>query len=122
MSFGKKSSLAATRVARIAATGAGGPAAAPKVSYADAEVLRKQTNPFGPDETPEARRMRLRAKTVNFGATFGARAVIMAAACFFLWQAFVKYGIIDHWLGFGVVAMGADFSRVLAKCMTPGTK
>lgn len=125
MAFGKKTDVAATRAARLAARPSVAGAAAvaqPRVSYNDPEALRDRIKPLGGDETPEQRRMRLRAKTVNFSATFMARVVIMAAAGYFMLQEYRKWGLIDRRIGFGMLAMGADFGRALAKCMTPGTK
>lgn len=125
MAFGKRHDAGAARAARLAAKSSVATAGAPlraTISYDDPEAIRNRMKPFGVEETPDERRMRLRAKTVNFSATFLARAVIMAAAGYFMLQEFRKWGYIDRRIGFGLVAMGADFTRVLGKCMTPGTK
>lgn len=123
MTFGKKHSTASARAAGLAAGAPSADAATPSgpvVSYAGPDALRFRMNEAG--ETPEALRMRLRVKTINFGSTFLARGVIMAGACNFMLQEYRKLGIIDQRIGFGIVAMGADFTRVLAKCLRPGTK
>lgn len=74
------------------------------------------------EETPEERKKRLAAKSVNFGASFFARILILGAAGYFLWIEFQSTGQIHRAVATGVFAMVADFGRVVMKAMTPGSK
>lgn len=74
------------------------------------------------EETPEERKKRLAAKSVNFGASFIARIVILAAAGYYAYDLYSFSGDIHRGLAFGMFAMVADFGRVMMKAMEPGTK
>ena len=74
------------------------------------------------EETPEERKKRLAAKTVNFGATIIARLVIIAALGVYAWGEYQASGRIHRGVLFGLVAMGGDLGRVLLKMMEPGSK
>lgn len=78
--------------------------------------------PRGVDETPEERKKRLAAKTINFTATFLARLVLMAAVAKYGYDAFQMTGVVHRGVAVGMFAMVADFGRVAIKAMEPGTK
>lgn len=74
------------------------------------------------EETPEQRKKRMAAKTVNFGATFLARLIIIGAAGYYGYQAFEMTGIIPRGVSVGIFVMVGDFGRVILKAMEPGSK
>ena len=74
------------------------------------------------DETPELRKRRLAAKTVNFTTTFIARAVILAALAYYAWGAYQFSGSVHRGVMIGMFAMTLDFGRVALKAMEPGSK
>jgi len=74
------------------------------------------------DDTPEARKRRLAAKTVNFSTTFLVRIIILAAVAYYIWNERQLTGQIHRGVAIGLLVMAADFGRVALKAMTPGTK
>ncbi|MHA7871643.1 MAG: hypothetical protein ACX939_04765 [Hyphococcus sp.] len=130
---GKKREAAGVSSARLAAV-AGAPAsaeAAPDSAPAgpSAPVRRASVEPdlskirkYSIDETPEARKKRLAAKTVNFSATIIARIIIIAAVCLYGWAEFQGTGKIHRGIAVGVFAMLADLGRVSLKALDPGSK
>ncbi|MBT8473197.1 MAG: hypothetical protein HKN14_09480 [Marinicaulis sp.] len=129
MGFGAKQAVARVsenRLSAVAGVGAAGsfPAgssvgAARRVSIEpDLSKIRKCRI----EETPEERKKRLAAKTVNFGATIIARLVIIAALGVYAWGEYQTSGRIHRGVLFGLVAMGGDLGRVLLKMMEPGSK
>lgn len=132
MAFGNKQNQAAPRISadRLASV-AGGVSAAPvqeaAMSFAAArpapvEPDLSRMRPRGIDETPEAHKKRLAAKTVNFTATIMARLLIMGALAKFGYEAYQLTGTFHRGVALGLFAMTADFGRVLLKAMEPGTK
>ena len=73
-------------------------------------------------ETAEQRKKRLAAKSVNFSASFIARAAIIAAALWYGYGLYQSTGDIDRMVAVGVLVMAADFGRVLLKAMEPGSR
>ena len=76
----------------------------------------------GPEETPDQRKKRLAAKTVNFSATFLARIIVMLALGSFAYDIYESTGAIHRGAAAGMFAMVLDFGRVLLKATEPGTK
>jgi len=74
------------------------------------------------DATPEDRKRRLAAKTVNFTFTILARLVIIAAIGMFVWNQYQFSGQVPRGAIIGVFAIFADLGRVILKAMEPGTK
>ncbi|GJL94572.1 MAG: hypothetical protein DHS20C05_09770 [Hyphococcus sp.] len=132
MGFSKKEPVARISAARLCAV-AGSPAVtaqasaipeaaavkAPRVSL-EPDMSRIRKNMI--DETPAARKKRLAAKTVNFGATIIARLIILGAAGYYAWQTYQFTGQVSRGLGIGLFAMAADLGRVSLKALTPGSK
>lgn len=73
-------------------------------------------------ETPQERKKRLAAKSVNFSASFMARSAIIAAALWYGYGLYQSTGDIDRMVAIGVLVMAADFGRVLLKAMEPGSR
>lgn len=73
-------------------------------------------------ETPEQRKKRLAAKSVNYSASFMVRSVILAAAMWYGYEAYQSTGDIDGIIAVAVLVMAADFGRVLFKAMEPGSR
>ena len=73
-------------------------------------------------ESPEARKKRLAAKTINFTATFFARIMIIGVVGYLMYDIYQGSGTIHRGYAMGMFAMIADFGRVLLKAMEPGTK
>ncbi|MEZ5892469.1 MAG: hypothetical protein R3C58_04895 [Parvularculaceae bacterium] len=96
------------------------PASAPRQVLLEPDLSR--IRPRGIEETPDQRKRRLAAKTINFSMTFIARIVIMAAVGLLAWDIYQRTGAIHRGIAVGMFAMVADFGRVLLKCMEPGTK
>ena len=132
MGFGKKSAAAmqinTDRLAAVAglpttaaATAGAGASEAPRRRVSvepDMSRIRKCSL----DETPEERKKRLAAKTVNFTATILARLVIIAAAGLYAWTEFESTGKIHRGVAIGIFAMTADLGRVMLKALEPGSK
>lgn len=74
------------------------------------------------DETPEARKKRLAAKTINFTATILARLVIMGALGNFMWETYQLTGGFHRGAVMGSFLILVDLGRVAMKAMEPGTK
>ncbi len=91
----------------------------PRVTH---EVDLSRMRARGVEETPQQRKKRLAAKTVNFGATFLARVLIMLALASFGYDIYESTGVIHRGVGAGMFAMVLDFGRVVMKAMEPGTK
>ena len=125
MGFGKQTAPARASAARLNALAGAPPmsldAAAPhrRVSV-EPDLSRINRNRVV--ETPEERKKRLAAKTVNFGATFAARIIIIAAACIYGYDLYQSTGVMHRGIAVGVLAMIVDFGRVLLKAMEPGSK
>ena len=127
MGLGRKSTapaMNAGRLASVAGTKQDVPSTSSTSSFSGAapapdpsRIRRRQI-----EETPEARKKRLAAKTVNFTATFFARIILMGALAYLCWQQYQFSGSVPRGYGFGLFAMVADFGRVTVKAMTPGTK
>ncbi|WP_375207017.1 hypothetical protein [Hyphococcus sp.] len=132
MAFAKKKQeaprISADRLASLAGGGAAVAAAVetPSVSAPRVRVEVRpdlsRIRPFGAIETPEERKKRLTAKTLNFSATFIARLVIMGAVGYLMYDIWQGTGVIHRGYAMGMFAMTADFGRVLLKAMEPGTK
>ena len=106
------------RVARSADKAHGRPIPTAQRREPDPRSVRK----WRPTEDPVARRRRLRAKTVNFTCTLTARAVIMFGLGYFLLHEWEHYGVVDRRGAFILLAMVADYGRVIMKALEPGTK
>lgn len=65
---------------------------------------------------------RRRAKFVNFGCSLLVRAFLMVCAGLFYWREMMTGGLLGEPVTYAMVAMMGDFTRVLAKALTPGTK
>ena len=74
------------------------------------------------EETPEERKKRLAAKTVNYTASFIGRLIVIAAASLYGWEHLQMTGSMHHGISIGVFIMAADFVRVAMKAATPGSK
>lgn len=129
MAFGSKRAAAGVSADRLSVVISGGarndtPAATPhplsrRVSVEpDESRIRKNTV----DETAEERSKRLTAKSINFGATFTARAIIIAALAYYAWNAYQYSGNIHRGVAIAMFAMFADFGRVALKALEPGSK
>ncbi len=134
MAFGgKKAEAIAIGADRLAAVAGSGPATAvadaPSSPAASAPARRVELTPdpsrIRPrqiEETPEARKRRLAAKTVNFSATIIARLVIIAGAGLWGWEQYEYTGQLHRGLAVGLLVMFGDLGRVVLKAMEPGTK
>ncbi|PQA89644.1 hypothetical protein [Hyphococcus luteus] len=130
MAFARKKDDAAPRVsaARLAAIAGGAPAEEPVAQSAaparpaTLEPDLSRIRPRGVNETPEQRKKRLGAKTINFTATILARVIIMGALALFMWDGYEITGAIQRGPAIAMVAMVADLGRVILKAMEPGTK
>ncbi len=133
MAFGGKQNQAALRISadRLASVAGGASAAyveeaAPSSAGPARRVMVEpdlsRIRPRGVEETDDDRKRRLTAKTMNFGATFLARLIIMGAVAKFGYDTYEMTGMFPRGVGFGLFAMTADFGRVIVKAMTPGTK
>lgn len=126
MGFGGKKPAMAMNADRLAAVAG----AAPVVEAGEAAPRRRvsvepdlsRIRKCSIDETPEERKKRLAAKTVNFSATIIARIVIIGAAGLFAWSEFQSTGKIHRGVALGMFAMTADLGRVLLKALEPGSK
>lgn len=96
-------------------------AAAPKPRVSHEPDLSR-IRPCAIEETPEQRKKRLAAKTVNFTATILARLLIMGGLGVFAYDIYEGSGAIHRGAAAGLFAMTLDFGRVLMKAMQPGTK
>lgn len=132
MGFGNKKPAMAISSSRLASV-AGAPAASaasssPQIKrIACPEPDLSRIRPRRIQETPEERKRRLAAKTVNFTVTIIARIVILIAAGLFLWTDYlnsVQYGWSRfHYFAFlGMMTMVGDLGRVIIKASTHGTK
>ncbi len=134
MGFNKKEPAVQMSAARLYAV-AGGPsvtARAAAVAASESAAVKKPRVSLEPDlsrirrnmidETPEARKKRLAAKSVNFGATILARLIILGAAGYYAWQTYQFSGQVSRGLMIGLFAMTADLGRVSLKALTPGSK
>ena len=126
MGFGKQKAPARASAARLNALAGASPSMEveaagprPRVSV-EPDLSRINKNRIV--ETPEERKKRLAAKTVNFGATFTARIIIIAAACVYGYDLYQSTGEVHRGVAAGVLAMVVDFGRVLLKAMEPGSK
>ena len=126
MGFGKQKAPARVSAARLNALAGASPSVEveaagprPRVSV-EPDLSRINKNRIV--ETPEERKKRLAAKTVNFGATFIARIIIIAAACAYGYDLYQSTGAVHRGVAAGVLAMIVDFGRVLLKAMEPGSK
>ena len=135
MAFGEKNAQAAVigadRLAAVAgappttaSVDAASPAAAPapRRRRADLQPDPSRIRPRQLEETPETRKRRLAAKTVNFTATIIARLVIIAGAGLWGWKQYEYTGQIHRGVAIGVFVMFGDLGRVILKAMEPGTK
>ena len=129
MGYGNHQQAARVSAARLASiSGSAAPVAA-STSGNTAPIARASHEPDlsrmrarGIEETPEERKRRLAAKTVNFTASFIARLLLMAALAKFGYDAYEMTGVIHRGAAIGLFAMLADFGRVALKAMEPGTK
>lgn len=130
MAFGGKQNQPALRIStdRLASVAGGvsvAAASAPTAGFSRPATLDpdlSRIRPRGVDETPEERKKRLTAKTVNFTATFIARLLIMGALAKFGYDVYQTTGTIHRGVALGLFAMTVDFGRVMLKAMEPGTK
>jgi len=130
MGFGKQQAVARISGDRLAAVTGGASISAEPDMAASKPMMRRES--VEPDlskmrknrieETPEQRKKRLAAKTVNFGATFLVRSIIIGAAVYFGYQTFESTGSFPRGVGIGIFVMVGDFGRVLLKAMEPGSK
>lgn len=127
MGFGGKKPAMAMNASRLAAVA--GASAAPAVSASEAPMRRVSVEPdlsrirkCSIDETPEERKKRLAAKTVNFTATIIARLIIIGAAGLFAWSEFQNTGKFHRGVALGIFAMTVDLGRVILKALEPGSK
>ena len=94
-------------------------AAAPRARVSlEPDLSRINKNRSG--ESPAERKKRLAAKSVNFSASFLARAAILGAAIWYGYEGYRATGDIDRLVAVAILAMAADFGRVLIKSMQPG--
>ena len=135
MAFGNKQNSAALKIGvdRLAAVaGASNGAMASASNGAASPAARRHRGELQPDpsrirprqieETPEDRKRRLAAKTVNFTATIIARVVIIAAAALWAWEEYQYTGQIHRGVAVGIFVMFGDLGRVMMKAAEPGTK
>ncbi len=119
VSADRLASLSGGGAATAAMPGGGAPAQPRRVSV-EPDLSRIRRNSI--DETPEARKKRLAAKTVNYTATFLARIVIIAAAGYYGYELYHSTGQVHRGIAVGIFAMTADLGRVILKAMEPGSK
>ncbi|WP_375202267.1 hypothetical protein [Hyphococcus sp.] len=133
MAFAKKQEAPRISADRLASVAGGGGAMASEAAVATPESAPRVRVELQPDlsrmrprglamETPEERKKRLAAKTINFTATFFARIVIMGVVAYLMYEVYQGTGAIHRGYAMGMFAMVADFGRVLMKAMEPGTK
>jgi hypothetical protein len=130
MGFGGKKPMMEINIDRVAAVaGVSAPLSSKADAHASTQARRVSVEPdmsrirkSSIDETPEERKKRLAAKTVNFGATIIARLIILGAAGFYTWMEFQSTGKIHRGFAIGIFVMLADFGRVVLKAMEPGSK
>ena len=130
MAFAKKQQAAPQiSAARLATIAGGGVAVAEEPSAAQEPLMRRELQPDlsrirprGTLETPEQRKKRMAAKTINFTMTFLARIIIMGAVGFLIHESWQGTGVIHRGYAMAMFAMVADFGRVTIKAMEPGTK
>ncbi len=135
MAFGSKQNSAALQISvdRLAAVaGAPGGASLLATNAVASPVRQRPRGELQPDpsrirprqleETPEDRKRRLAAKTVNFTATTIARIVIIAAAGLWAWEQYQYTGQIHRGVAVGILVMFGDLGRVIMKASEPGTK
>lgn len=129
MAFGNQSKRApqigADRLASVAGLAPAAAAVDGTVAPAVRQVLEpdlSRIRPRGIEETPDERKRRLTAKTVNFTFTIIARLVIMGALGQFGYEAYQATGMVHRGVAAGLFAIAADLGRVILKAMTPGTK
>lgn len=130
MGFGKQQAVARISGDRLAAvTGGGNISAEPDLASSQPMMRRESVQPDLSkmrknriEETPEQRKKRMAAKTVNFGATFLVRIIIIGAAGYFGYQVYESTGAFPRNIGIGIFVMVGDFGRVLIKAMEPGSK
>lgn len=134
MAFAKKKQeaprISADRLASISGAGGAVSEAAPGAAIADVaprarvslEPDLSRIRPRGIMETPEERKRRLTAKTINFTFTFLARIIIMGAVAYLMLGIWEGTGAIHRGYAIAMFAMVADFGRVILKAMEPGTK
>ena len=125
MGFGAKKQVNRVSMDRLAAVSGGGAAvasggAAPRRVSVEPDLSRMRKSRI--EETPEERKKRLAAKTVNFGATIIARIVIFIGAGMYGWEIYEATYAVPRGVVIGMVAMLGDFCRVLIKMMEPGSK
>ena len=128
MGFGNKKPAARVSMSRLASVAGAAPATAaagaapatPRPVSLEPDVSRIRR--IAIEETPEERKKRLAAKTVNFGATIIARIVIIAGAGLYLWKTYQFSGQLPRGVIIGIVAMLGDLGRVCLKAMEPGSK
>ena len=131
MAFGSKRAAAGVSADRLGAVmngaaSAGAAGAQQTVSQprrrvsVEPDVSRMRKNAI--DETPEERSKRLAAKSINFGTTFAARAIIIAALAYYAWNAYQYSGNVHRGVAVAMFAMFADFGRVALKALEPGSK
>jgi hypothetical protein len=132
MGFGDKKPVAQISLDRLAAVAGRGDvetvepvqraeAPRPKPVMLEPDISRiRKTNMV--DETLEAHKRRLAAKTVNFSTTFLVRIIILAAVVYYAWNEHHLTGQIHRGVAIGLLVMAADFGRVALKAMTPGSK
>lgn len=124
----KKQQAPRASAGRLAAIAGGGAALEPAPQNAGPAVRTvlepdlSRIRPRGIEETPEQRKRRLTAKTLNFTATIVARLVIMAGLGLFLWNGYEMTGAIQRGPAVGAFLVFADLGRVILKAMEPGTK
>ncbi len=133
MAFGAKNAgVAAVGVDRLAAVAGSSShtittedaASAPSTPrrYAEVQPDPSRIRPRQIDESPEERKRRLAAKTVNFTATIIARIVIIAGAGLWAWKQYEFTGQIHRGVAVGAFVMFGDLGRVILKATEPGTK
>ena len=129
MAFGGKKTGPQISASRLAAVSGGGGATATASIGAGAGQRRRSVEPDLSrirknrlDETPDERKKRLAAKTVNYTASFIARIIIFLAAGYYAWTLYQTSGDIHRGVAIGMFAMAGDFFRVVFKAMEPGGK
>ncbi len=130
MAFGSKKApagVSADRLSAVAGASAAPAAAAPSGVGSSArrttlDIDPSRMRPRQIEETPEDRKRRLAAKTVNFTATIIARIVIIAGAGVYAWNQYQLTGQVHRGVAIGVFVMIGDLGRVIMKAAEPGTK
>ncbi len=91
---------------------------------AGTEAPRRKTGvrKIGWDEPAADRKIRMRAKTVNFTCTIIARLFIIFCAAWYCWDFYQTQHVIHRGVLFIILGLLADLGRVFSKMMTPGTK